>query len=734
MRAGLKTFLIQSAICLAIAGVIILFTNESLLPIGPLQALRQRHIDERFLARGAINIKDTADVIILEVSDKTLGGIPYPYNAWPFPRDYFARVIQNLTDAGVKAIGIDFVMGSPDKFSLEHDEKLFQTIQQTRNVVVAGKIETSPITTQAEVTKENENFSSLFYDADSSVGLVNVIGDNDGVQRRYVPFIYSAATDRLIPSFGYAVLNKYFGNPSTHTAKIESAHFEIGDRNVPKFDRNSILINYYGPDATFPIINFLDVLDDSEFKTAEEIEFEIDINTWDDPDMGILQSGLFKNKIVLMGSREPEDKDMFPVSMAHGLREGDNYMFGVEVHANAIQNVIDSNFIYRETPLQEILGIIILTFLSFFISAGFKKSKTKLGGFTEIINIVVIIGIVIGIRQLSVLLFNEYNFLFAMINSNLAILLGYIGSTAYSYITERKQKTMIKGMFSQYVNATIVDDLISDPTKMQLGGERRELTVFFSDIAGFSTFSETKEPEDLVSFLNEYLSEMTRLVFENKGTLDKYIGDAVMAFWGAPIPIANHAYQGCYTAIQMQKRLAELDAKWKAEGQPDILVRMGINTGDMVVGNMGGKERFDYTVMGDNVNLGSRLEGANKEYGSKIMIADTTYEQVKDLFYTRELDYLVVKGKTKPIKVYELIGLKSDASIPQARLDCVVEYTAALEMFRQQKFKEAIAQFEKALGVYPEEYTSKVYIKRCHHYIEEPPEKDWDGVFLMKTK
>lgn len=733
MNPKLKTFFIQSAICLSITGLIILFTHESLLPIGPLQALRQRHIDERFLARGTIDIKDSAEVIILEVSDKTLNGIPYPHNSWPFPREYFARVIKNLTAVGVKAIGIDFVMGSPDKFSLENDELLFQTIQETKNVVVAGKIETSPLFLQAEVKKENENFSSLFFEADSSVGLVNVIGDNDGVQRRYVPFVYSTTVERLVPSFGYAVLNKYYNYNSTNTAELGDKYFEIGGRKVPKFDRNSILINYYGPDATFPIINFIDVLDDAEFQTAEEIEFGIDINTWDDPDMGLLYSGMFKDKIVLMGSREPEDKDMFPVSMARGEREGDNYMFGVEVHANAIQNVIDGQFIYRQTKTEEILGIIALTFLAFFISAFFKKSKTKLGGLTEAINIAVIVGLVIGTRQLSIFLFNEYNFLFAMINSNLAIILGYIGSTAYSYITERKQKTMIKGMFSQYVNATIVDDLISDPTKMQLGGERRELTVFFSDIAGFSTFSETKEPEDLVSFLNEYLSEMTRLVFENKGTLDKYIGDAVMAFWGAPIPIQNHAYQGCYTAIQMQKRLDELDAKWKAEGQPDILVRMGINTGDMVVGNMGGKERFDYTVMGDNVNLGSRLEGANKEYGSKIMIADTTYDAVKDFFYTRELDFLVVKGKTKPIKVYELIGLKTD-NISQIKLDCVGEYHKALEMFRQQNFKEAIEQFQKSINIDPNEYTSKVYIKRCHHYIEDPPAKDWDGVFLMKTK
>ena len=351
----------------------------------------------------------------------------------------------------------------------------------------------------------------------------------------------------------------------------------------------------------------------------------------------------------------------------------------------------------------------------------------------ELANVIMVLAAIVGFRLFSMYLFDHYNYLAIVMSANMSIVLGYIGSTAYHFITERRQKGMIKGMFSQYVNATIVDELISNPDNLKLGGQRRNMTIFFSDIAGFSTFSENKEPEDLISFLNEYLSEMTRLVFENKGTLDKYIGDAVMAFWGAPVPLENHQYLCCKAALDMQKRLVELQEKWEREGQPLIHARMGINSGDMVVGNVGGTQRFDYTVMGDCVNLASRLEGANKEYGTSIMISETTYEAVQHLVIARELDLLVVKGKTKPIRVYELVGDKND-KIPAVILECFEPYLQGIELYKTQKFRDAIEQFKKALSINPADKPSSVYLKRCELLLTDPPEPDWDGVFHMTRK
>ncbi len=319
-----------------------------------------------------------------------------------------------------------------------------------------------------------------------------------------------------------------------------------------------------------------------------------------------------------------------------------------------------------------------------------------------------------------------------IISANISIIFGYVGSTVYHFITERKQKGVIKGMFSQYVNSTIVDDLIAHPDSLQLGGRRQNLTIFFSDIAGFSTFSENKEPEELISLLNEYLSEMTQCVFEQRGTLDKYVGDAVMAFWGAPIPFENHAYYGCKCALEMQARLVILREKWGREGQPLISARMGLNSGDMVVGNVGGTQRFDYTVMGDNVNLASRLEGANKQYGTYIMVSESTYEAVKEQFFFRALDFLVVKGKTKPIKVYELVAYqKSD--IKQNELAAIEKYLDGLNLYTEGNFTAAIEQFSSALLLNPNDGPSQTYIKRCEYLVQNPP-TEWDGVFHMTTK
>lgn len=736
---SIPKWLIKLSISLGIAFFIILFTQESFIPLQPLKELEQKQIDERFLHRGVKNIQDSASVLILDLNNQTLQGLPSGFNKWPFPRSYFARVLRNLTDAGVKAIGIDVVMSSEDRYSPTNDSILFETIRELKNVVVAGKIQN---TIGFELKKKFENYENIFYTADSSLGLVNVVGDNDGVNRRYVPKMKMASEEKMIPTFGFAVLNKYFGLPNNYEVEITKDFFILGPaRSIPKFDNVGMLINYYGPDHTFQHFNFLDVLDDAGFKTSDEIDLETEINSWDDSTYnelkhgpsGLKYSGVFKNKIVLIGSTEPEDKDILPISFARGEKKGDNLIYGVELHANAIQNVIWKDFITKETTGQEITAILILTILSFFFSSFLKEQKARFGIFLELGNLLFLFLILFLLRTFSFYCFEKLSFNINIIAPTLALVFGYFGSTAYHFINERKQKAVIKGMFSQYVNSTVVDDLIADPDKMRLGGERKVLSIFFSDIAGFSTFSETKKPEDLVLFLNEYLSEMTRIIFENNGTLDKYIGDAVMAFWGAPLPFEDHAYQTCKSALLMQKRLSELRTKWREEGQTEIQIRMGINTGEVVVGNMGGSERFDYTVMGDTVNLASRLEGANKEYGTNIMVSEMTYDIVKNDFITRELDALVVKGKTQPVKVYELIAF-NDEQPDQPTLDCLSLFYEGLALYKTFQFKEAATKFAEAKNIKSNDHPSFVYLKRCMHFIEFPPPKDWDGVFRMTTK
>jgi adenylate cyclase len=737
-------WIIKLGISFAIAGLVIILTQGIFFTITPLEELEQSHIDERFLNRGSVNIKDTADVVIVEITQDTYNGIPPPNNSWPWPRFIFAKAIENLTQAGAKVIGIDIIMSTPDKFSANNDSILFNTIRKNKNIIMGGKVETTQMTfsTQqlneginvdivqqhVEIKKSDENYNCLFFKADSSVGMVNVVPDNDGVIRRYFPVWYSASNDNFLPSFGFAILNKYFKKPSDNLVSLTADYFLLNFIKIPRFDVNSMLINYYGPDRTFPHYNLLQIIDDEEFTTQEELEYETSLDAWT-----LTDKSLFKDKIVLIGTTIPEDKDAFPISFAKGKQKGDNLMYGVEIHANAIQNILSKDFLNRETKFQEILIVIIFSIISFFISSSLKEIKTKYWILLELGNFILIALSYFGLRMISFYLFNYFNFLFVFVSPLVAVVFGYIGSTVFHLISERKQKTMIKGMFSQYVSGNFVDELVANPEKLRLGGEQKELSVFFSDIAGFSTFSEKKTPEELVLFLNEYLSEMTRIVFDNQGTLDKYLGDAVMAFWGAPVPLKNHAYYACKAALEMRKRLLELQVQWRTEGQTVIDARMGINTGEMVVGNVGGSQKFDYTVIGDNVNLASRLEGANKEYGSNIMISENTFEQVKDEFITRELDFIIVKGKTKPIKVYELIGFKNEV-LPDKILSSLQFYEKALEAYKGRDFYSAIEFLNESLKNNSEDNPSKVYLRRCNIYLNDPPDADWDGVFIMKTK
>ena len=277
----------------------------------------------------------------------------------------------------------------------------------------------------------------------------------------------------------------------------------------------------------------------------------------------------------------------------------------------------------------------------------------------------------------------------------------------------------------------VVNEILRDPAKLKLGGEKKELSVLFSDIRGFTTLAEDMEPETLVSLLNEYLTEMTEVVFEFDGLLDKYIGDAIMAVWGAPLEQADHPLRACRTALKMLDRLTKMQQKWEAEGTPRLDIGIGLNTGTMVVGNMGSDRRFDYTVMGDSVNLASRLEGINKEYGTQVMISEFTYERVKEDFFCRELDAVRVKGKERPVKIFELMALRSEED---PRIAIIEPFAQGLEQYRAKEWDRAEDSFKEVLGISPEDAAAQLYLQRIAALRQEPPPPEWDGVFTMTKK
>jgi len=723
--------LIRIAIGLGIGAIVIVLTQGIFFDkIGILQSIDQLTVDLRYQNRYQQSqpraLKDNGNVVIVSISDDDLKAMP---RAFPFPRSYYAHLIENLNSAGAAVIGLDITFDSPR----EGDTVLAEVLQKYNNVVLATTVQTGGSNEYVDVRSLKENYGNVFFETNRrQIGLTNVIWDRDQVVRRYMPMM--TAGDNLIPTLAFASLDRYLKFPPLTRVKDTEQNFVLANRVIPKYDATSFMLNYYGPskyENGFRYIPFAQVIDDSTFKTKDELDYETDINAFDEG-----TKSLIKNKIVLVGSIMPEERDYHnvPIPTIEGGKK--NYtMNGVEIHATAIQNVLDGNFITILEPSLEMVLILSLSLVTFFGLWRFRQIKMRHVWILEIVSFIIVLLLVFGIFELAIVLFASSSVLMNIVNPSLAVVLAYFGTAVYQYLAEREQKAMIKGVFGHYLNPAVVNILVNEPEKAKLGGDRRELTIFFSDIASFTTISEHyhKNPEGLVELLNEYLDEMTSIVLKYDGTLDKYEGDALMAFWGAPLPQKDHALRTCYAALDMQKRLAELRPKWKKEGKPELAARCGVNTGIVIVGNMGGKDRFDYTVIGDSVNLASRLEGANKQYQSQIMISDFTFNHVKGKVVTRELDLIQVKGKTEPVKVYELLG-KTGMQMTENQKQSIELYHEGLKLYQERKWEEAIAYFQQTFSLDETCYVAQIYTQRASLYQINPPPDDWNGVFIMTTK
>ncbi len=306
--------------------------------------------------------------------------------------------------------------------------------------------------------------------------------------------------------------------------------------------------------------------------------------------------------------------------------------------------------------------------------------------------------------------------------------------TLYKYFSEERDKKMIRGAFQHYLNPAVISTLIENPSLLKLGGEKKTLTVFFSDVRGFTTISESLSPEKLTSVLNEYFTPMTKVVLDSNGLLDKYIGDAIMAVWGAPITLLDHADRALDASLEMLEILKILQAKWKADGLPHLDIGIGINTGEMVVGNMGSDQRFDYTVLGDSVNLGSRLEGITKNYGIRLICSQFTKESVlnPDKYIFRELDFIRVKGKNEPIKIYEV--MEQNPETKNLMKSVAKEFEEGLAFYKKGDWDNAFAKFQKVLELRPEDGPAKVFVSRCEYLKTAELDHPWDGIWTYKTK
>jgi len=545
----------------------------------------------------------------------------------------------------------------------------------------------------------------------SGTGYFSSISDADGVLRNAAliagwPFYEDLKQPEdyiLFPSLSLEVLRHYSDNQDPVVVVNESGveSIKVGAYRIRVNEYGKMLINYQGNLNQFQLYSFYDVLQDfaEQRKTGNFKPEEI-----------------FKDKIVLVGPTAVGIYDVWNTPFGT--------MPGVMSHANIIDNILNNRELYRPNWMWA-FDILVIVTLGILLSWIYPKIKPLYSAGLTVI-------MVLGYGWFNYYMFNQLHYSLTLLYPILSWLLVYMGITLYHYTMEEKEKRFIRNAFGLYLSQEVIEELCSNPEKLKLGGEVKRVTVFFSDIAGFTSISEKLPTEKLVQLLNQYLTEMSDIVLKNRGTVDKYIGDAVMAIFGAPVDYPDHALVACLSSLEMHQRLRELNQKWTAEGWPAINCRIGLNTGQVKVGNMGSARRMDYTVIGDEVNLASRLEGANKAYGTNLMISEATYLEAKDRIEVRELDLLAVVGKQKPVRVYQLLARKGE--LEPAKKQVVELYSRGLERYRARDFDQAISLLKKGLEIDPEDSPSKVYLERSQQYLENPPPPDWDGIFRLTKK
>jgi adenylate cyclase len=394
----------------------------------------------------------------------------------------------------------------------------------------------------------------------------------------------------------------------------------------------------------------------------------------------------------------------------------------VGTYHNTVNTIIQRQYITRVSwPVNLVLMFLIAVGMGFAIQRlDAKKSLIFMLLAFFLLNLAVM------------LVFAFFNIWFQQLGLFLSMFLPAMAIIAIKFVKEESQKRFIKGAFSYYLSPSVIDTIIENPGSLKLGGEDREITIFFSDVRAFSTISEKLSPQELVNRMNEYLTEMTDIILKYDGTVDKFIGDAIMAFYGAPVEMSDHPLKACLAAIEMKKRLRELQEIWRKAGMDEIHARMGIHSGKATVGNMGSRNKMNYTVMGDAVNLASRLEGANKHYETSAMISGATYEGARDHIEARRLDVIRVVGKTEAVPIYELMGGKG--SLPDRVYEMLEYYNKGLESFTARDWRQARGLFRQALKALPDDRPSALYVGRCETFMKNPPSRGWDGVYVMKGK
>ncbi|WP_420640450.1 CHASE2 domain-containing protein [Candidatus Leptofilum sp.] len=528
----------------------------------------------------------------------------------------------------------------------------------------------------------------------------NPLIDTDGIVRR-APLLHEFELNAY-ESLALAVGATYFNDITlpvfVETSAIESGYpplegLELAGNHIPIDSQGAVLVPYRGPAGSFPYVSANAVIEG----TLEDAE-------------------VLRDAIVLVGATAPGMGDLRSTPF------GSIYP-GVEVHANVIAGILDNNFRWQPayTRAAELLAVVV-----FGLIAGLCLPLLS-----PIWSTVSVFGLMAAALAFNFYLWEVERHVLPLA-ATIATLFGiFLINMVFGYVFESRTRSQMNSLFGQYVPPDLVREMAHDPQHYSLASEKREMSVLFSDIRGFTSLSEGLEPVELSELMNQYLTPMTKVVHEARGTIDKYIGDAIMAFWGAPIEDDRHAYHAVLAGLHMLEALTAMNKRFREENFPEIHIGVGINTGFMSVGNMGSEFRRAYTVLGDSVNLGSRLEGLTKVYGVGIIVSEETAAKAPEFFY-HELDKVRVKGKVEPVTIFEAIGLHEE--LDQEHLDRCMEFRNVVKLYREQNWKDAASMFEKFHEHDRFSVLSKLYYERTQHFHDNPPGDDWDGVFTHLAK
>src|ERR1039457_5252620 len=686
-------------------------------------------------------------VVILDIDERSLD--KNVLGRWPWRRDKISALLKKLFDEyGVVIIGFDVVFAEPDDSSglpvleklakgrlkdvgqfqsalnelrpeLDYDAVLANTLKgrpvvlgyyfsSEENAVHSGAIP-QPVLPKGTFQGRNIGFTSWrgyggnlpeFQANAANAGHFNPLVDPDGVSRR-VPMLagyqgayyeaLSLAISRVLA--GYPKVEPGFP-PDRFVSRNYSGleWLKVGPVTIPVDESVSALIPYRGKRGSFKYISLADVYFDKVPKDE------------------------LRGKIALIGTSAPGLLDLRSTPVG-------SVFPGVEIHANMITAMLDNNFKQKPPYMLGAEGVLLLIggiALAMLVPLLSPLKATLVSLLAMLL-----------ITGLNVMLWARGGMVLPLASSLLMTAALFALNMSWGYFVESRSKRQFTELFGQYVPPELVDKMAEDPEKYSMEGKSEELTVLFSDIVGFTSISESLEPRELSQFINDYLTAMSLVIRNNRGTLDKYIGDAIMAFWGAPVEDPEHARQGVITAMAMQTELDKVRAQMLARGWPDIRIGVGVNTGQMRVGDMGSKLRKAYTVMGDAVNLGSRLEGLTRIYGVGIIVGPYTKQLVKDMVF-RELDRVKVKGKDEPVDIFEPIGI--EGQVDKKVLDEIKLWHKALRAYRGQKWDEAEMDLFNVQRMSPECKLYQLYFERIKQCRIDPPGPDWDGVTAFKTK